>query len=163
MSAIFSPCRKYRYRLDREISPEGSKVFAFFGINPSKADEQSNDPTVTRIIAHAKSHDARSVIVANVFGWIDPDVNALASLSDPVGPDRNKYLSGIIDSAAVLVACWGNKSKVPPSLHHHFDQFLDVLLASGKPVMCLARNKSGDPKHPLYVRYGTPLSPYTQN
>jgi len=31
-SAVLSPCGRYRYRLDREIQPEGI-VIAYFGIN----------------------------------------------------------------------------------------------------------------------------------
>ncbi len=44
MSAILSPCGRYRYRLEREVQADG-RVFAYFGINPSTADADLDDAT----------------------------------------------------------------------------------------------------------------------
>lgn len=160
MLAVFSPCRKYRYRLDREINQNGVGTYLFIGINPSDADESKDDPTVTRMISHARNNNAKNLIVSNVFSWVDKDVNALAELEDPFGPERELYLSKIINDADVIVVCWGNKSKVPKQLHGHFNDLLDKLSASGKPVMCIAKNKSGDPGHPLFLPTTKQLMPY---
>ena len=38
-----------------------------------------------------------------------------------------------------------------------FDTLMDALLSSGKPVKCFGLTSSGDPKHPLFLDYTTPL------
>lgn len=47
MTAIISPCGKYRYRLDRSVADSGP-VYAFFGVNPSTADASIDDATVRK-------------------------------------------------------------------------------------------------------------------
>ena len=157
MSADFSECGNYRYRLDRKLDFNGSKTYAFLGINPSTAGKDDNDPSLARMLIHARNNGANHCIVGTVFSWISSDVSELARINDPLGLERDKYLHGIIKDADVLVVCWGNKSKVPMSLRHHFDIVLSTLVKSGKPLMCLAKNKSGDPKHPLYASTSSPL------
>ena len=52
--AKYSACRKYRYALCRNW--DESKPYAMIiGLNPSTADENENDPTITRCINFAKS------------------------------------------------------------------------------------------------------------
>jgi len=75
MSAIISPCGKFRYRLERDVQPEG-KVFAFFGVNPSTADASLDDATVRKWIGFSKVNGARRFVVGNVFAYRSTDVKA---------------------------------------------------------------------------------------
>lgn len=59
--------------------------------------------------------------------------------------------------ADVLVPCWGDRSKVPKSMHNEIDALLSLLHATGKPVMSFGLTASGDPKHPLMLPYSTQL------
>ena len=52
--AIFSEDRKYRYVLWR-VWNLSRPIFLQIGLNPSKADERINDPTITRGIVRADS------------------------------------------------------------------------------------------------------------
>jgi hypothetical protein len=75
--AKFSACRKYRYALWRNW--DGSKPYAMIiGLNPSTADENENDPTITRCINFAKSWGYGGVCVTNLFAYC-------ASFSAPIG------------------------------------------------------------------------------
>ena len=66
--AKFSACRKYRYALWRNW--DGSKPYAMIiGLNPSTADENENDPTITRCINFAKSWGYGGVCVTNLFAY----------------------------------------------------------------------------------------------
>ena len=47
--AVISKCRKYRYSLSREWNKDKEKVL-FIMLNPSKADDKIDDPTVKRCI-----------------------------------------------------------------------------------------------------------------
>lgn len=156
MSAIISPCGKYRYRLEREVQDRG-KVFAYFGVNPSTADASIDDHTVRKWIGFTRLNGGRRFIVGNVFAYRATDVKKLAEVDDPFGDDIGDHTTDIINDADVLVPCWGNTTKVPPKLQFAFDVLLDALMSSGKPVLTFGLTAAGDPKHPLTLSYSTPL------
>jgi hypothetical protein len=155
-SAIISPCGLFRYRLERPIADTGI-VMAFFGVNPSTADEQVEDQTTMKWRGFAQIAGARRYIAGNPFAFRAVDVNALAAAADPVGPDNGQHIREIIASADVLVPCWGSRSKLPRLLHPRLDALSDLIRHSGKPVRIFGLTKSGDPKHPLMLSYSTTL------
>lgn len=156
MSAIISPCGKYRYRLERTVGMDGP-VYAFFGINPSTADASMDDATVRKWIGFTKAWGGSRFIVGNVFAYRSTDVKALAHVEDAFGDDIGDHTTDIINDADILVPCWGCISKVPPRLQFAFDVLMDALVSSGKPVRHFGLTKAGDPKHPLMLGYDTPL------
>jgi len=157
MTAIISDCRRYRYRLDRELETSGTKTIAFFGINPSTADANIDDPTIRKMKGFASRQDGRSIIVGNIFAFRTPHVHELELVLDPSGPENRHHLEQIISEADILIPCWGGRQKVPRPLWTYFDEMLELLQLSGKPVHCLGKTVSGDPKHPLYVPYTASL------
>jgi len=156
MSAVFSPCRNYRYRLDRPVADAGI-VIAFFGVNPSTAAEDEEDSTTRKWRGFCKVNGARRYIAGNPFAYISTDVRRLSEVTDPIGPDNLRHTAAIIEDADLLVPCWGNRSKLPPKLRPHLHSLEFVLRASGKPMKIFGLTKSGDPMHPLMLGYGTPL------
>lgn len=162
MSAVISECGDYRYRLDREIQEEG-KVFAYFGINPSTADHEIDDPTVKKWRGFSSRNGVRKFIVGNVFAFRSTNPKGLKFTADPFGPERDSYLSQIIAEADVLVPCWGNLDKMPKELRGAPAALLDRLLAAGKPVLHFGVTESGQPMHPLMLAYATPLLPWTED
>lgn len=159
MSAVISPCGIYRYRLDRDVDLHGLHVIAYFGINPATADEVNNDQTVAKWIGFTQRNGGSRFIVGNIFAFRSADVTQLQSVSDPIGPENQSHLEAIIAEADILVPCWGSRTKAPRSLHGRFDEVLDLLRASGKPVMCFGKTQTGDPRHPGRIAYSTPLVP----
>lgn len=162
MSAVFSPCNRYRYRLDREVQPDG-KVFAYFGINPSTADAIVNDATVRKWIGFTMRNGGRRFIVGNVFGIRSKDVKALAAHTTLTaqGPDWALHFDQIIAAADVLVPCWGASGKIPRHLRGELDNVLARLLASDKPVLHFGVTACGQPLHPQMLAYATPLIPWS--
>lgn len=156
MSAILSPCGAYRYQLSRDVGMDGP-VFAFFGVNPSTADATADDATVRKWTGFVKRWGGSRFIVGNVFAYRSTDVKALRNVPHPVGPENFAHLERIAADADVLVPCWGDRGKVPPSLRHHFDKTLAFLRAQGKPVRVFGFAKGGDPLHPLMLGYDTAL------
>lgn len=156
MSAVISPCGLYRTRLEREIAEVGI-VIAFFGVNPSTAGPEIEDQTTMKWRGFAVRNGARKYIAGNPFAYRATDVGELAKAADPVGPDNDVHIGEIIRDADILVPCWGNRTKLPRSLHHHLDLLARRLRSSGKPVKVFGFTASGDPKHPLMLGYDTPL------
>ena len=161
MSAIFSPCERYRYRLEREVQPEGI-TYAYFGINPSTADAVLNDATVRKWIGFTLRNGGRRFIVGNVFGIRSKDVKRLAAhtVASAQGPDWAKHFDKIIEDADVLVPCWGASGKIPRHLRDELDNVLARLVASGKPVKHFGVTACGQPLHPQMLAYATPLIPW---
>lgn len=157
--AIISTCGTFRYRLERDVQLDGI-VIAYFGVNGSTATATENDQTVRKWIEFTKLNGGRRLIVGNVFGFRAKDVNALASAVDPVGPDNAAHIRSIITDADLLVPCWGSRDKLPSRLRIRLDKLIDILVLSGKPVKVFGHTRSGDPLHPLWLGYKTPLIPW---
>lgn len=160
MSAVISACGLYRFRLDRAVGMVGP-VYAFFGINPSKAGPIVDDATVRKWIGFTKVFGGSRFIVGNVSPYRATDVRQLAHITPwlDVGRENQKHLSAMVDEADILVPCWGDRKKVPRSMHNNIDELLAWLMVSGKPVMHFGKTKGGDPKHPLMLGYSTVLQP----
>lgn len=158
MTAIISPCGKFRYRLERDVQMDGL-TFAYFGINPSTADAMRDDATVRKWIGFTKANGGRRFIVGNVSAFRATDVRELAAaLISPAQHRQNlDHIQRIITDADILVPCWGNRSKAPRHMHNDFDTVLAMLLTSGKPVRHFGLTASNDPKHPLMLGYDTRL------
>lgn len=161
MSAILSPCGLYRYRLERDVAMEGP-VFAFFGINPSTADANEDDSTVRKWTGFVKRWGGRRFIVANVWPLRSTDVKALATAPRwlDIAAENQRHILSIAGEADTLVPCWGDRAKLPRSMHNELDELLALLRGTGKPVLHFGLTKGGDPKHPLMLSYDTPLVPY---
>jgi len=165
MSAILSPCGLYRYRLDRDcgLPFEGSKVIAYFGINPSTADATLDDQTVRKWRGFTVRNGGHRFIVGNVFSYRATDVRELGKADVSFGPDHFFHIDQIIAEADLLVPCWGNSSKVPKNLRGMIGMLMMALKESGKPVVHFGFTKSGDPLHPLTLGYDTPLTPWSSH
>lgn len=156
MSAKFSPCGNYRYRLDRKINEIGI-VIAFFGVNPSTAGAEVEDQTTQKWRGFSERIGARRYIAGNPFAYRTTDVKNLSSVRDPIGPDNLRYIAQIIEDADLLIPCWGNRAKLPPKLRPELNSLEFILRASGKPLRIFGLTKSGDPLHPLMLPYSTRL------
>lgn len=156
MNAEISECGRFRYRLDRDVAEAGI-IVAFFGVNPSRADAEMDDPTSRKWKHFARQLGARKYIAGNPFALRSHDVKELAVAADPVGPLNNWYLQQIADEADLLVPCWGSRMKLLPALRPRLDKLMAMLQSSGKPIKTFGLTASGDPKHPLMLGYKTPI------
>ena len=141
--AVFSDCRKYRYALWR-IWDGNKPLVMIIGLNPSTADETSNDPTITRCKSFARSWGYGGVLVANLFGFRATFPNELRTYNEPVGKENDLWIHEIAKEAVIKVAAWGNYGK--------FLNRSEKILASLDQLHCIQMNKSGEPAHPLYLK-----------
>jgi hypothetical protein len=156
MSAQFSACGRYRYRLERNVQLAG-EVFAYFGVNPSTAGVEVEDQTTRKWRGFTLRHGGRCYIAGNPFALRSRSVQALANADDPVGPENAAHLRQIIAEADVLIPCWGSRTKLPARLHAALDALTAQLRTAGKPVRGVGLTARGDPLHPLTLSYDTPL------
>lgn len=148
--AVFSPCRKYRYRLS-QIWDESKPPLTWLMLNPSTADEVKNDPTVERCERRARMWDYGGSIVLNIFAYRATDPKDMRACKDPIGPDNDKWLHEIARNSHDLhvIGGWGEHGA-----HRGRGQaVLDIFKQEGGRLSALKINASGHPAHPLYIAY----------
>jgi len=142
-TAKLSRCRQYRYALWRTWDNRKSYVM-FIGLNPSTADESTDDPTLIRCMNFAKSWGYGGVCIANLFAYRATDPADMKAAENPIGSQNNKWLKILAEDAGLIVAAWGNDG----AYLGRSDQVKKRL----KDVHCLKMNKSGEAAHHLYQR-----------
>lgn len=149
--AHFSPCRKWRYNL-RRIWDIEKPTAMFIGLNPSTADEIKNDPTVRRCLGFAYDWGYGGLIMTNAFAFRSTDPKVMKAQEDPVGLENDYWLVKSAQQAEIVVAAWGN--------HGIFCDRTTQILKLLSNLQCLGTTKSGQPKHPLYLKREAMLIPY---
>ena len=95
MSAIISPCGRYRYVLKRNL-PQAIrwvKPCLFVMLNPSVADAELDDPTIRRCIGFAKREGCTELTVVNLFAYRSTDPEGLLiQTRDPIGDMNDAYI-----------------------------------------------------------------------
>ncbi len=153
-SAEFSTCRKYRYSLNRVWDTTAPKVL-FIGLNPSKADEKTNDPTIRRCIQFAKDWNFGGFCMINLFAYCTHDPKELMKAIDPVGPENDTILQKHISNSETIILIWGNLGR--------FLKRNEAVLKLIKNPLCLKINKNGTPAHPLYLKSNLRPVPFSKD
>lgn len=150
-SAVSGHGRSYRYLLTRRWGVGPTAVFVM--LNPSTADAERDDPTLTRCVSFARREGCAALAVVNLFALRSPDPRVLARHRDPVGPRNDTYIAAACAAAPLVVAAWGTGGR----LHGRAAQVTAMLARAGVRLWCVGTTKDGSPRHPLYVRGSTPL------
>lgn len=150
-SAIVSDCGKYRYLLTREWAEEG-KICLWVMLNPSTADALNDDATVRSCGRLARYFGYSGFTIVNLFARRATDPNDLKGALDPIGPKNDTYICDEFLNFAPddIIAAWGSHP---------------IAISRGAEVrrllphmMVLGLTQMGAPKHPLYIKTGTPLA-----
>ncbi len=154
-SAIFSPCRGYRYVLTRIWNAESPAV-AWIGLNPSTADETMDDPTIRRCMGFARQWGCGGIIMLNLFAYRSTDPRKLHEMGRAacIGRKNDKHIRRIVDQGHSIVAAWGAHGAL-----HGRGAEVSTLVGPGR-LKCLGTTKDGHPRHPLYLRADTLVHQY---
>ncbi len=154
-SAIYSDCETYRYALTR-VWDDTQKRVLFIMLNPSKATERQNDPTIERCERRARALGFGGFRAVNIFGLRETDPKLLRKHAAPAGPDNNAVISDSCLWADTIIAAWGAHGD---HMGRGFEM-RDVLAATGRPIHHLGLTKHGHPRHPLYIAYSEQPQPW---
>ena len=145
--ASFSIDKKERYSLAREWDKSKNKIL-YIMLNPSKADDKKDDPTIRRLINFTKKFNYGGFLVGNIFTKITPNPKEIDKSKGISGRNLEELLK-LINTVDQIVYAWGNTIEEP--------QFLKELVLSPK---CFGKNFNGTPKHPLYLPKNSKLTAY---
>lgn len=155
--AYFSPDRKHRYWLLR-VWDESKPLCCFIGVNPSVADETTDDHTITKEMHFAREWGYGGLLKLNVGAYRSTDPRKWKKAWDPIGPENDidnlkQYIQKF--QPAKIVAAWGANGS------HYAGRCADIVREL-QPLWCFGTNKDGTPVHTLRLPYSSQLQPYTK-
>lgn len=159
--ATFSPGDPpmYRYKLWRRWDPLKPSVL-FVMLNPSTADADNDDLTVTKCIGYAKRWGAGGVRIVNLYAYRTAYPSVLGEalgagidiVAEPGGGVLNRNDNAIASAACDagrIIAAWGAWSG---PFQTRSWQVLDILRRY-RDVEALALTKDSHPRHPSRLAY----------
>lgn len=144
--AQFDQTGAYRYSLER-LWESGQGCLAIVMLNPSQADQAMDDPTLRRCIGLTQAWGFHQLEVVNLFAYRTPHVRQLKQVKAPVGAENDRYLLVAAERADQILLAWGNSG----SWLGRDREVLTLLNAYRSKFCCLGHNRTGHPRHPLYV------------
>jgi hypothetical protein len=153
-AVIGGPEREFRYEL-RRVWADDLPLLVAVMLNPSRADAESDDPTIRRLMALARNWGKGGLLVVNLYAFRASVPKALARAPDAVGPRNAAFLEGAMLYAGGhgrrALAAWGG----PPALLARADhearsrQVTAMAKARGVDLYCLGTTRAGHPMHPM--------------
>jgi hypothetical protein len=129
--------------------PRATEYLMVIGLNPSTADEMTDDPTIRRCIDFAKRWGFSALCMTNLFAFRATDPEVMKADEEPKGYMNDDHLFDIAKGAGMILAAWGKHGS-------HKDRAATVAaMLESFEIHALAINKDGSPKHPLYVAAAT--------
>lgn len=146
-SADISNDKKDRFSLSRIWDSKKPKAL-YIMLNPSYADDESDDPTIRRLIFFSKKFKFGGFYVTNLFTQITPYPKEL-NMDNNSKKKNLIIISELIKKSDLIVYAWGNLVSEPMQLRKLIES-----------PLCFGINKNGTPKHPLYLRSDTKLQDF---
>lgn len=157
-AALLSPCGTYRWTLSRRWDDRPVLLVCMF--NPSDADHEIDDPTIT-LVCHIASHNGfGGVVVVNAVPLRSshPDdavymVNTWDTRCAWDERDRLQHnisvIVGEVEKAGAVLLAWGALAEPCSDWVDHVREEIESALPVGSEIYCLGKTKGGYPKHPL--------------
>lgn len=143
--AVFAEERTHRLYLWRRWNNNLPWIM-FIGLNPSKADERRNDPTVRRGIGFADKWGYGGMFMFNAYTLVSTDPKKL-NTETPLVIGADLAMRVARRRCTKAVACWGSLiTKV-----RGWEDRVERIKWELAPLHCIGVTKDGHPRHPLYL------------
>ena len=139
------------------IWDESKRLYVIIMLNPSTADHEANDNTISVVITRAKQAGFGGILVVNAFAWRATEPSEMKKAGKPVGiHNDHAIMLAISTQDSFLLCAWG-----PPAAHLDRNKELRCLIKkSGAKPHALKLSKNGEPEHPLYKKYELEPQPW---
>jgi hypothetical protein len=155
--AVISDCGKYRYLLRRTWDHKKPRALLIM-LNPSTADARQDDATIRSCVRLLSGLGYGSFEVVNLMAFRATNPKDLPTKpADALGAGNAAVIEAAAHRCDLVICAWG--------AHPYAERFargcLDLLSLNKPAVYCFGKTKAGAPKHPLYIKSGTPLEVYS--
>ena len=163
----FSKDRKYRYMLVRDIDALTSAMgyapltVTFLMLNPSTADENTDDPTIKRCSDFAARWGYGRLIVVNLspLRATDPqDLIAAGREPDEVAQRNMEHVIAAANESSRVILAYGAHGDEADRASYVVGRLWDAMPSK---LYCLGYTHKGLPKHPLYIAKTKRPVPFT--
>jgi hypothetical protein len=154
--AHFSEDRKYRYALWR-IWNEDKPLAMFIGLNPSKARESKDDPTIRRVTRFAYDWGCGGFYMMNLFAYVTPYPAELVAAADPLG-ENDIWLEKINLKCDRICFAWGQFGAAKN--RRIIQERANDIISRYPGAFCLGKTAGGHPRHPLFLLTSTKPEPF---
>jgi len=150
MDAYISPDRCYRYWLLR-LWDLTLPINCSCGVNPSTADENTNDPTIRKDIGFSERQGFGGLLKVNLSAF--RSTNPKPARIHVIGQENTsthirKYYEHF--GAKQFTAAWGRNGI-------HFYRESKAIIHEFPEALCFGKNPDGTPRHTLMLPYSTQL------
>ena len=153
--AAISDCGRYRYLLRRTWDVKKPRAVLIM-LNPSTADARVDDATIRSCVRLLSALHYGSLEVVNLFAWRATEPDELLAASEPVGEKNDVAIMSAVGRCDLAICAWGAHRAADRRARH-----VKEMIRSHRPaIFCFGKTKSGSPKHPLYIKSGTPLETF---
>ena len=156
-TSVFSSDRIYRYWLHRTHTLGIVKPCLWIMLNPSIADESSDDRTTTCCARLGARWGFTHHCAVNLFAVVGTNPITIQRSSDPVGPDNDRFIELACNSTlkcrGTIVLAWGNGG----TYMQRDQEVLRLLARLETPLYCLGVTKHGQPRFPRAISRGAHL------
>ena len=151
----------YRYLLNRRLGPwlngpRHRRVLVCM-LNPSTADEHTDDPTIRRLIGFGKREEWGHLAVVNLYAARATNPKDLRHIIDPVGPENDRHISLECVASQLVIAAWGRLDtavNVQRAAH-----VVGLLMEGDRKVFRFGELTAGGyPRHPLMLPVDAPIT-----
>lgn len=179
--AMFSDDMQYRYRLWRCWDVKLPRA-CFCLLNPSRADEIDNDPTIERQQRRVVSWGIRgllpelgierflkerrfprglgSIEIVNAFALRSTNPRGLYHVDDPIGPENDPSIlnatTSAIGSGGIVICGWGGHAAqvlLGAGVPSRHQFLCAYFQRHNIPLAAFGLNDDDTPQHPLYLSY----------
>lgn len=144
--AQFSEDRRYRYAL-WGIWNEDKPLVMFIGLNPSRANENTPDPTIRRVMRFAYDWGFGGLYMMNLFAWVTAYPHELNTANDPTG-ENDHWLEKVSLQCEMIVFAWGAFGE--PKRQQVIRDRTEVIKSRYHGAYCIGRTQKESPGHPLF-------------
>lgn len=155
--AVISDSGCYRYLLRRTWDTKMPRALLVM-LNPSTADARTDDPTIRSCVRLLSALHYGSMEVVNLFAWRATDPNDLREAIDPIGDKNDSVIAAATGRCDIVICGWG--SSLVADKDNRARDVIDLIRAHRPALFCFGKTKDGSPKHPLFIKSGTPLMAY---
>lgn len=156
-AAHFYDGDRRRLWLSRPCGGDTSNWVLIIGLNPSFADADRSDHTITVEMEFTRRWGYGAFVKVNLFDWISTDPDQLEKVENPQGdPENLRHIIERAGYARMIVCCWGDGGE----LHGRAAFIRGALWEHRGRMFCLGLTKKGrQPRHTSRLSYETPLVP----
>lgn len=152
MGATLSTCGRFRWTLTRQWDDRPTLLAAMF--NPSTADDQANDPTISLLSHIASWNGFGGLVVVNAIPLrSSKTAPAIAWVRERTNPEELQHnfllLRAEASKASAVLLAWGALGEKVPQHMREVQGWIRAGTQDCVPVLCIRETAGGWPLHPL--------------